>query len=92
MTISIQVQANRWFQQSCGNTYHKVYVTGSVFLESGIEYGYGDGWTMTLCDLLSDNGIIPKREGNRAPLRWIKENGVNIECESVNDVKGERDL
>ena len=91
MTVSIQVQANR-FQQSGGNTYHKVYVTGSVLLESNIVYGYGDGWTMTLCDLLSDNGIIPKREGNRAPLRWIRENGVNIESESVNDVKSNRDL
>ena len=91
MTVSIQVQANR-FQQSGGNTYHKVHVTGSVLLESNIVYGYGDGWTMTLCDLLSDNGIIPKREGNRAPLRWIRENGVNIESESVNDVKSNRDL
>lgn len=92
MNNEIQVQVNRWFQKSYGNTYHKVYVTGSVFAESEICYGYGDGWTMTLCDLLSSKGVIPQRTGNVAPLRWLHDHGFIIAGENISDVQRKKDL
>lgn len=83
---TINVIVKRWY--NLGNTYHTVQAGG---IKSGITYGYGDGWKMTLCDLLAEKGLAPKREGNRAPLQWLRDNGIEVD-ETVYDVKRKREL
>ena len=55
---TVLVQGRRWFQKSCGNTYHSVRV-----IEDGIEiaikpfsYGYGNQWMQTGAELLRSLG------------------------------------
>lgn len=90
--MDIQVQVNRWFQKSYGNTYHKVYVTGGVFLESEIEYGYGDAWLITLHDLLVNAGIAKKKKDGMSYRLWLKGYNIILQGESINDVNRKRDL
>lgn len=54
---SLEIYGKRWFQKSCGNTYHSVtvYVNDEV-LRCDFTYGYGSQYLQTACDLLINAG------------------------------------
>lgn len=63
---SLKIYGRRWYQKSCGNTYHtaRVIANGEE-LKSGIKYGYENHYLQTDAELLRENGYdIP--EGNAA--------------------------
>ena len=89
---TVKVSVNRWFQKSYGNTYHKLYIVGAgIVAQSGIEYGYGDAWLLTLCDTLSSEGAISPRPEGKSPLQWLRDSGIDVESIVV-DVPRKRDL
>lgn len=90
--LKIQVVVHYWFQKSYGNTYHKVYVTGDCFFSSKIEYGYGNGWELTLCKLLTQWGLVSERTKGMAPLTWIKGHGIGITNTHIVEVTRKKDL
>lgn len=84
---SMRIEGKRWFQRSCGNTYHtvKVFVNDEV-LESGITYGYGNHYLQTAAELLKDNGYeMPENNGEAFRL-------VSRFDHTVEDVKRKKDL
>lgn len=54
---TLKIEGRRWFQKSCGNTYHSVtvYVNDEV-LRKDFEYGYGNQYLQTAIELLQANG------------------------------------
>lgn len=61
---SVEILARRWFQKSCGNTYHSCQVTvnGETLPKVQFAYGYGDQYLQTALSLLQSNGFFPKTE------------------------------
>jgi hypothetical protein len=74
---SVTITGRRWFQRSCGNTYH----TACILFGQGVrahlpkEYGYGERWQQTAREWLKDNGFT-----------------CPVEVGSVYDVARESDL
>lgn len=77
----------RWFQKSCGNTYHTVTViVNGEELKSEIKYGYENAYLQTAADLLRANGYeVPADNLNAFHM-------VREYPHSVNDVKRKKDL
>jgi hypothetical protein len=77
----LHIRANRWFQKTYGNTYHRVRISiiyndgTSDSLDSGKHYGYGEGWNQTALMIATQAGLVtqeyyPERlysDGTKAP-------------------------
>lgn len=64
---TLAIYANKWFQKSAGNTYHKVTViVNGKRLESSITYGYDDQYLATAAELLKENNYMLPCETFRA--------------------------
>jgi hypothetical protein len=50
----IRIVCKRWFQRSCGNTYHsvRIYNGPDLIYYAPFEYGYGDQCKQTAFDIL----------------------------------------
>lgn len=89
------IVGKRWFQRTCGNTYHsvKIYVIEETKLMREIayipfEYGYGDGFLQTAIDWLKANGHAPAdAKGNTLYLREVLDSTYD-----VIDVQRKKDL
>lgn len=83
---TLKIEGRRWFQKSCGNTYHSVtvYVNDEV-LRKDFEYGYGNQYLQTAIELLQANGYndIKTFSDLRAIPNFI---------ENVVDVQHKKDL
>ncbi len=100
---SIHIGARRWFQKSCGNTYHRVRISltftdgTSETFDSGQHYGYGQCWDQTALEMLEGSfGIhVPRYENGARHFAylttWARDNNVPVTTE-VLDGRRERDL
>lgn len=96
---SLEIYGKRWFQKSCGNTYHSVtvYVNDEI-LRCAFSYGYGSQYLVTACDLLIKAGYEvqtyysdgTKKDSYCSLLDIIRNN--NDFFEKVVDVKRKKDL
>lgn len=84
---SLEIYGKRWFQKSCGNTYHSVTVlVNGEELKSDITYGYGNHYLTTAAELLKVNGYdIPLDNGEAFAMMVRYEHNVI-------DVKRKKDL
>jgi hypothetical protein len=96
--MNIEIAGRRWFNKTCGNTYHTatVEIDGKPVFASGVEYGYGDHYTTTAFDWLEESGLIPERNtspsGSREPIWvWSERNDITVH-EYVLDVARKKDL
>ncbi len=69
----LHIRANRWFQKTYGNTYHRVRISiiyndgTSDSLDSGKHYGYGEGWNQTALMIATQAGLVTQEF---YPERW----------------------
>ena len=90
----IIITGKRWFQRSCGNTYHSVTVEirhakkDTIYLKSGIHYGYNDQYRQTACDMLIKAGYIK----NWHEFCELTRNNRDKFVFNVSDVSREKDL
>lgn len=94
---SIRVVGRRWYNRSCGNTYHvaDVYVDEELLGTFGPRYGYGEQYEQTAMDALVNARCIPKPDyataEHAAPWRYYDKLGIAY-TRTVYDVKRKRDL
>ena len=86
---NLRIYGRKWFQKSCGNTYHSVRViVNDEELYIGCAYGYGNHYIQTALDLLIENGFdVPTEYGKF--LTFMSKN--NFEYSAV-DVDRKKDL
>lgn len=60
-TLSLHIEGRRWFQKTCGNTYHsvRIYKDGALLVTLPYQYGYGDCFLQTALDWLKSNKHVP---------------------------------
>ena len=84
---TLKIYGRRWFQKSCGNTYHAVTViVNGEEMKSGITYGYGNHYLQTAADMLRNAGYeIPENNGEAYAMM------TKYEHEAI-DVNRKKDL
>ena len=84
---TLKIYGRRWFQRSCGNTYHTttVIVNGEK-MKSGIKYGYGNHYLQTAADMLKIAGYDIPEDNSEAYAMMTKYGHEAI------DVKRKKDL
>lgn len=85
---TLEISAKRWFQRSCGNTYHvvKAVVNGQEVVVSDISYGYDNHFLTTAADLL-------RAKGYEVPEDNVKAYSMMTKFPyTVEDVKRKKDL
>lgn len=89
----IKVFGRRWWNRSCGNTYHTVdiYLNGKLLHTTTMRYGHGGQYMDTAFAWLEDNGYLPKREHREPPWLLADKMGFKF-IQDVVDVKRKRDL
>jgi hypothetical protein len=94
----LQVFGRRWFNRSCGNTYHSatIYVDGDCVHKIDFAYGYGNHYEETSLQWLEKNGYLPglihHRNGSHEGLwRYCERNGIKYR-QDVTDVQRKKDL
>lgn len=80
------VVCRRWFQTSCGNTYHSVMIrdaaTGKIIAHEPFEYGYDRQCVQTAADMLT-------KLGYRVSCSDLE---ARIACLTITDVNRKKDL
>lgn len=85
---SLKIYGKRWFQKSCGNTYHSVtIIVNGIELYVGCSYGYGNHYLQTTLEALQDEYDIPTEYGEF--LKFLHDNNFTY---SVTDVNRKKDL
>ena len=93
----LHIRANRWFQKTYGNTYHRVRISiiyndgTSESLDSGKHYGYGEGWNQTALTMLIEAGHTTKNTSHVYATQYAKTHGITTHT-IVSDVSRQRDL
>ena len=95
---SLVLIGKRWFNRTCGNTYHSVeiIIDGKTVHCCPYAYGYGDQWEYTGMAWLDANGWLPGREKTEgtpgeALWRYCERMGIQY-VRNVTDVKRKKDL
>lgn len=101
---AISIKANKWFQKSYGNTYHRTQVTVfckdsslNAHLDSGMHYGYGEQWNQTALELFEKhfNLELPKYPNGQGKYSYLtsyaRDNNIPLSC-YVSDVARQKDL
>ena len=93
MKKSITIIGRRWFQKSCGNTYHtvKVYVNNELLEESEKTYGYGDQYKQTGYEILLKHNVFSKFKTQWDIENYMRDNRKSFLI-SHSDVSREKDL
>jgi hypothetical protein len=90
----IQIIGKRWFQSTCGNTYHSVtiLIDNKEVAYMPFQYGYGDQYLQTARTWLEENKVIKKYD--RTPFWQVKDKLKNSKMFIVNvtDVNRKKDL
>ena len=84
---TLKIRGKRWFQKSCGNTYHTatIIVNGEE-MKSGITYGYENHYLQTAADMLRNAGYeIPENNVEAYAMMTKYEHDAE-------DVKRKKDL
>ena len=88
---SIAIFGRRWFQKTCGNTYHSVQIfVNTMEIKLPYQYGYGEQYYWTAINYLVKNGYIIQ-ENNESVREWAIRNKVNL-VSAVVDVARKKDL
>ena len=94
----LMLVGRRWFNKTCGNTYHscEIYVDGDCVHKIEFAYGYGDHWQYNGMLWLDANGYLPgreKRDGTpgEALWRYCERMGIKYSY-SCTDVPRKKDL
>ena len=95
---TITVIGRRWFQKTCGNTYHTatVLIDGQADFPSPKQYGYGAQYEQTALDWIDADGVLePREKGSNgsfeAAWRWAQRCGYTYEAHAT-DVARSKDL
>ena len=96
--MSIVVFGRRWFQKSCGNTYHtaEIYVNGDFVCKSNPQYGYESAYMTTALEELTERNRIQPNRGEYGQFSeslrgYCNREGIQL-VYSVADVGLEREL
>ena len=95
----VTIRAARWFQKSCGNTYHSVYIAmpDGTTLNAPYSYGYGEQYMDTALDLIRQHLEGPganeraHAEGLQRIHEYLAPRGMWAEI-TCSDVERKRDL
>lgn len=90
---TVDVTGRRWFNRTCGNTYHAVtiYINGKHAVDTGVRYGFGDQWQYTAKAWLEDNNYVVSDHPADSLWRVSERMGFKLNLNVV-DVKRKRDL
>lgn len=94
---AISMTGRRWFQRSCGNTFHTaswtaVYSDGEIATGAvRMRYGYGSQWEQSAVQSMQSAGVLPA-DGDLFPVSvYCRDNGIAL-VSSVIDVNRKKDL
>ncbi len=92
-TKTITLDAKRWFNKSCGNTYHSVniLVNGQQVHQVEFAYGYGQQYEWTARAWLAKNGYLKDIEDNESLWRYCDDHKIHL-MQFVSDVGRKKDL
>ena len=92
----MHIEARRWFQKSCGNTYHsvRIFENGEQIGFIPFEYGYGQHWETTALKWLESKGYVTveyNSRGARVIPMWkiFQSESISLSCV---DVERKRDM
>lgn len=95
----IVIVGKRWFQRTYGNTYHSVSVEvdGELIEYRPFQYGYGEQYLQTACEVLQAAGYYPGNACSSGDPGWsafrkdMRENKGKFTIVCV-DVERKKDL
>jgi hypothetical protein len=92
-TTSITLYTKRWFNRSCGNTYHSVtiFVNGEQVHRVDFAYGYGQQYEWTAKSWLAKNGYLKTIQDNESLWRYCETHKIHY-MTFVSDVGRKKDL
>lgn len=92
-TTSITLDAKRWFNRTCGSTYHSVtiLVNGQSVHQVEFAYGYGQQYEWTARQWLAKNGYLKGIEENQSLWRYCDDHKIQL-LNFVSDVARKKDL
>lgn len=88
------ITGRRWFQKSCGNTYHsaEIFVDGKQIEGVSYAYGYGNHYLTTALKKLQEQGFLKDMDESKKSLwRYCEDNGIDFYY-NVSDVGRKKDL
>lgn len=89
----LTIIGRRWFQKSCGNTYHsaEIFVDGKQIEGISCKYGYGSSYLQSALAKLQAQGYLKDMDSSKSLWRYCEEN-VIIFVDSVTNVQRKKDL
>ena len=91
--LQVMIIGKRWFQKTCGNTYHtaEVIVNNKTLGKTMVTYGYGEQYVESGFNLLLKHNIIKGAVTTNDIRQYFRDNeGSLLTC--ICDVKRKRDL
>lgn len=90
---SLTIIGRRWFQKTCGNTYHtvEIHIDGELVHKVGRSYGYGQQYSQSAVNWLQENDYLPGLLQYEPLWSYCERNGIKL-VDTVTDVTRKRDL